>query len=272
MASRETRARLMPRGAFSLCPLAQVQLAAGQVDTALEAVWGGAQVLSSVRREGPQGALEVSAAGEAYPVAMSQQVGTQVPPWTERRLVVRSVRQAPAAEVALRARVAKAIAQMEALTQRGRGQKRFETVSAFRQAVVAMVQRYGTENLVGFRWPQHVTPRPGRASRGQPARGDHARHASVEVCVDAAAWEAAVRRLGGRVYGTHQPAESWSREQAGRAYHNASQVERRVGRLTGRPLSLTPMYGQRDAHATGLIRLFSLALRVLTLLECVGRR
>jgi hypothetical protein len=29
---------------------------------------------------------------------------------------------------------------------------------------------------------------------------------------------------------------------------------------------------QRDAHATGLIRFLSIAWRVLTLLECVGRR
>ncbi len=32
------------------------------------------------------------------------------------------------------------------------------------------------------------------------------------------------------------------------------------------------MYVQRDDHATGLIRLVSIALRVLTLLECVVRR
>jgi hypothetical protein len=57
-------------------------------------------------------------------------VGEQVQTWTERRLGVRSVRQAHAAEVALRARVAKAIAPIDALNQRGRGKKRFETVSA----------------------------------------------------------------------------------------------------------------------------------------------
>ena len=45
-----------------------------------------------------------------------------------------------------------------------------------------------------------------------------------------------------------------------------------MGRLKGRPLSLTPMYVQRDDHATGRIRLLSIALRVLTLLEFVGRR
>jgi transposase len=40
-----------------------------------------------------------------------------------------------------------------------------------------------------------------------------------------------------------------------------------MGRLKGRPLSLTPMYLERDDHATGLIRLLSIGLRVLTLLE-----
>lgn len=45
-----------------------------------------------------------------------------------------------------------------------------------------------------------------------------------------------------------------------------------MGRLKGRPLSLTPMYVQRDDHATGLVRLLSIALRVLTLLEFIGRR
>jgi transposase len=168
--------------------------------------------------------------------------------------------------------VAQAIAQIAALNQRGRGKKRFETVSAIRQAVVAIIQRYGVHDLVWFRLTPHVTPRPVRAYRGQPARVDHNRHVTVEVCVDEAALEAAVRRLGWRVYGTNQPVESLSLAQAVLAYRSEYQVERSLGRLKGRPLSLTPMYVQRDDHATGLIRLLSIALRVLTLLEFVGRR
>src|SRR5256885_9498378 len=96
------------------------------------------------------------------------------------------------------------MAQIEALNQRGRGKKRVEEVSAFRQAVVAIVQRYGVENLVWFRLTQHATPRPVRAYRGRPARIAEDRHATVEVCVDEAALEAAVRRLGWGGYGTHQ--------------------------------------------------------------------
>src|SRR5919206_1691367 len=162
--------------------------------------------------------------------------------------------------------------QIEALNQRGRGKKRCETVAALRQAVVAIVQRYGVEDLIGFRLTQHDTPRAVRAYRGQPARVDHDRHATVEVRVDEGALEATIGRLGWRVYGTNQPLASLSLAQAVLAYRSEYQVERSFGRLEGRPLSLTPMYVQRDDHATGLIRLLSIALRVLTLVEFVGRR
>jgi transposase len=272
MASRDTRARIAAAGDFYLCPLPQVQLAEGEFDAALVAVDKGAHALNSVVREGPLGQAELIAEGYEYPVAMSQQVDGKLKNWTERRLVVRSVRQAHAAEAALRARVAKAMAQIEALNQCGRGKKRFETLSALRQAVVAIVQRYGVEHLLWFRLTPHVTSRPVRAYRGQPARVDHDHHATVEVRVDEAALEATIGRLGWRVYGTHQPMASLSLAQAVLAYRSEYQVERSFGRLKGQPLSLTPMYVQRDDHATGLIRLLSIALRVLTLLEFVGRR
>jgi transposase len=272
MASRATRAFITASGDFYLCPLPQVQLAEGELEAALEAVWGGERTLLAVFRERPDGQSELIAEGCEYPVPMSQEVGGAVQSWPERRLMVRSVRHAQAAEVALRARVAKAIAQIEALNQRGRGKKRFEDMSALRQAVVAIVQRYGVENLVWFRLTQHATPRPVRAYRGRPARIAEERHATVEVCVDEVALEAVVRRLGWRVYGTNQPVASLSLAQAVLAYRSEYLVERSLGRLKGCPLSLTPMYVQRDDHATGLIRLLSIALRVLTLLEYVGRR
>jgi len=44
-------------------------------------------------------------------------------------------------------------------------------------------------------------------------------------------------------------------------------TERGFARLKGFPLSLTPIYLQREDHITGLIRLLSIGLRVLTLLE-----
>jgi transposase len=272
MAARETRACIAAPGDFSLCPLPQVHLAEGELEAAREAVWSGARTRIPVWRERPDGKPVLIAEGSESLVPMRQEVGGGVQSWTERRLMGRSVRQAQAAEAALRARVAQAMAPIEARTQRGRGKKRVEDVSAFRQAVVAMVQRDGVEHLVWCRLPPHPTPRLVRAYRGRPARIAADRHATVEVCVEEVAVAAAVRRLGWRVYGTNHPGESLSLAQAVLAYRRAELVERRVGRLKGRPLSLTPRYVQRDDHATGLMRLFSIALRVLTRLACVGRR
>src|SRR5712691_5634453 len=272
MASRATRAFIAGQGDFYLCPLPQLQLAEGELEAALEAVWSGEQALSPVFRERQDGKPERIAEGYDYRVPMRLEMAGERQSWTERRLVVRSMRQAQAAERALRARVANAMAQIEALNHRGRGKQRFDEVSALRQAVVTIVQRYGVEEVLWLRYSQHTTPRAVRAYRARPARVEEDRYATVEVRVDEVALEVAVRRLGWRVYGSNQAAEQLSLAQAVLAYRSAYLVERSLGRLKGRPLSLTPMYVQRDDHATGLIRLLSIALRVLTLLEFVVRR
>ena len=49
-------------------------------------------------------------------------------------------------------------------------------------------------------------------------------------------------------------------------------IERGFGRLKGRPLGLSPLYLQKEEHAVGLIRLLTLALRVLCLVEFAARR
>jgi hypothetical protein len=126
MASRATRAFLASQGDFSWCPLPQLQRAEDDLVQSLEAVWSGEHALSPVCREQQDGQPALIAEGYAHVAPMG--AGT-LQRWTERRLGGRSIRQAQAAERALRARVAKAIAPIEALNQRGRGKKRFEAVS-----------------------------------------------------------------------------------------------------------------------------------------------
>ena len=74
------------------------------------------------------------------------------------------------------------------------------------------------------------------------------------------------------MYGTNQPVEQLSLEQAVLAYREKYLVERGFGRLKGKPLSVTPMYLQDDRRATGLIRLLTIGWRILTLLEFDVRR
>ena len=71
---------------------------------------------------------------------------------------------------------------------------------------------------------------------------------------------------------THAPAAPLSLSQHVLAYRSEYLVAIDMGRLTGHPLSLTLTYLERDDHVTGLIRLLSIGLRVLTLLELVVRQ
>jgi len=69
------------------------------------------------------------------------------------------------------------------------------------------------------------------------------------------------------VYATNQPKVLLPLEQAVLAYREEYLLERGFGRLKGKPLSLSPMYVHSAQRATGLVRLLSIGLRVLTLLE-----
>jgi transposase len=94
----------------------------------------------------------------------------------------------------------------------------------------------------------------------------------VAVSLDEEVGAEAVRHLGWRVDVTTQPPEPLSLQEAVLAYRSEYLVERAIGRLIGRPLSLTSMDLERDDHATGLIHLWSIGLRVLTRLEVGVRR
>jgi transposase len=84
--------------------------------------------------------------------------------------------------------------------------------------------------------------------------------------------EQAMNLLGWRVYATNHLTEQLTLEQAVEAYRDEYLVERNFTRLKGRPLSLAPLYVQRDDHRVGLVRLLTIALRVMTLLESVVRQ
>jgi transposase len=198
-AARAIRAFVASKGDYSLCPLPQGPLADGVWAEAFEAIWSGEQVLLPILREREDGEPDLIAQGDERPLPMALEVDGKPQRWTERRLVVRSVRHAKAAAGALRARVAQAKVQVEALNQRGRGRKRFEEVAALRQAAHEIVQRQGVEDFLWLRYEQHCTTRRVRAYRERLAQVTDDRHATVEVRVDEEALAATGRRLGWRM-------------------------------------------------------------------------
>ena len=267
-----TRAHLEEGGDFYLGPFSQTHMPPDVLDAYLQPVWSGEQGLEVVERVNAEGKKERIAEGFACMEALTVEREGSPLDWEEQRLVVRSYRHAQASEKALRRRLEQAQIAINALNQRGKGKKRFEDVNALRQAAEALVKRHRVEGLLGVHYQEQVEERWVRAYGSRPAERRQTCDVQVQVEEDEAAIQQAIRRLGWRVYGTNQSPQQCSLEQAVLAYREEYQVERSLGRLKGKPLSLTPMYLHDDQRATGLIRLLSLGVRVLTLLEGVVRR
>jgi transposase len=198
---------------------------------------------------------------------LSGEVEGQALTWTERRQMVRSLKLAQAAQAALQARLGKAQAALAQVNAHKQGKKVSRDANSLQQAVQAILKEHRVEGLIRLQIDEHVAERGVRASGSRPAAVRVERTFQLHCEVDEAAVSAAVRRLGWRVYATNHPQQTLSLEQVVLAYREEYVVERGFGRLKGKPLSLSPMYVQSDQRATGLIRLLSLALRVLTRLQ-----
>jgi transposase len=267
MAALATRAYVQAQGDYYLTPLATTHLSEQELEALLQPVWSGERPLQAVHRATAEGEDELIAQGFEQTVELSGEVEGQSLTWSERRLVVRSLKLAQAAQAALHLRLGKAQAALAQLNVHEQGKKVYHDANALQQAAQAILREYQVTELIRLQIEEQVTERAVRAYGSHPAGVRVERSMQVRAEVDEAALSAATRRLGWRVYATNHPPQTLTLEQAVLAYREEYLVERGFGRLKGKPLSLSPMYVQSDQRATGLIHLLSLGLRVLTLLE-----
>ena len=272
MGASATRASLQAGGDVYLCPLSEIQLPPAVLEDYVEPLARGQQPLTRVTRVTVTGKRVQIADGYERVEQVTADVAGAAHTWRERRLVVRSRQLARAGEKALRARLAQAQAAVAALNERGRGKRRFTERPALQAAVEAILTRYRVQGLLAVRYTERVEERPLRRYGTRSATVQVERDLRVQAVVDRQAVGLARSRLGWRVYATNASPDHLSLVQAVLAYRSQYLVESDIGRLKGHPLSLTPMYLERDDHATGLIRLLTVGLRVLTRLEFVVRQ
>jgi transposase len=267
MAALGTRAYIQNSQDYYLCPLSEVQMPEDTLGTYLEPVWSGKQVAIPVYRENGEGQPEKIAEGYEQNISLSAEVGGKSVTWIERRLIVRSFQHAHAAEEALRTRLAKAQAELLQLNEHKQGKNSIADSAGMQAATGKVLKQYRVVGLLKLNIAEQCEERHIRAYGERPARIETERTVTVQAEIDELAVEDAVRWFGWRVYVTNQPQDVLPLEKAILAYREEYLVERGFGRLKGKPLSLSPMYLQNDERATGLIRLLSIGLRILTLIE-----
>jgi transposase len=272
MAALQTRASIQAHGDYYLCPLSAVQVSPAQLQQEVATQQGQGAPLVQVERTDEQGKSICIAHGYETIQTLTVQVDGAAQTWKERRLLVQSMAAAHAAHASLQERLQQAQQALLELTARRQGKARLLERMAVEEAIQDVLTRFRVEGLLRVQIQEHVQQRPVRAYRGRLATMRQDVTFTVSSEREEEAIEQAMSQLGWRVYATNHLSDHLSLQQAVEAYRDEYLVERNFSRLKGHPLSLTPLYVQRDDHRVGLVRLLTLALRVLTLLEGVVRQ
>ena len=274
MAALQTRAQMADGGDYFLMPLPQTGANPALRRALVAAVLERQQAVETISPPPEAMARKGEVLALGYEVERSEQttVNGQVIEWQERVLVVYSPQLAAQGRRGLAERLTAAEQELRALTPPpGRGQRRWTDPPALAAAAAAILKRHRVEGLLAAQCEPEIETRPVRGYGQRPART--IKRQRWVLCV--AREQAAIRQqrlwLGWRLYATNAPRERLSLAAAVWVYRGASRIERNFSRLKGRPLGLRPIRVTREDHTTGLVRLLTLALRILTLAEFVVR-
>ena len=267
MGSLSTRQFIQSGGDYYLCPLAKNQVSSEEMQQYLLAVKEEKVKLEEVCYEYANGKSEVIAKGyEQVHTCYFQQEDTEYT-WEERRLVVYSFSHAKSGKCALQARIDKTKKELESINQPCRGKKPCSDIESFTKLATNIIIHNRVQSLFVLDFYEQIEQRTQRAYRDRPARVLEKRRFRVDYTLDSDAVDKQMQVLGWRVYATNHPLADFSLPQAVAVYRQEYLIEHGFGRFKGQPLSLTPMFLQREDHIKGLIRLLSIGLRLLTLVE-----
>jgi len=275
MGALPTRATIASGRDFYLLPLAQTGTRPAVLQQLLAPVWSKQQRVEIIRgaeTSGHQSKSQMVALGYEAPRPQHALIAGQLVEWQERVLVIYSPSLAVAQRRRLHERLERCAQELIALTPpRGRGRRQWEEQAELEQAVRRVVTRHGVAGLLAIRIEPEVEVVEVRRYGARPARRRERVRLVVAVTRQSEAIRLARRQMGWRLFVTNAAAAELPLAEAVRVYRGAPRIERNFHRLKGRPLGLRPVYVQREDHATGLVRLLSLALRVLTVGEFVVR-
>ncbi len=275
MAALETRRYIAQSQNYYLCPLSEKQVSKADLAELLAPVFRGEESLTPVatpdhnRREASATAdspAEAELIAEGFSFTMPQLVRpeTDAFTWREQWFVVHSFKYAGRQRKGLDNRIEKATEALHELNLTGRGHKR-RTPEETKTAAHRILQRYRLKDLVQVVFETATETTHKRAYRDKPARTITKTTVTVKPTLDDEAYQQAIQLLGWRVYVSNDL--DLSLAEAVYGYRNEYLIEQGFGRYKGKALGLRPIYLASDERVKGLIRLLSLGLRILCLLE-----
>ena len=276
MEALATRAHLAKTGDYYLVPLSkkgeQSELLAEKVAQAVAKP----DLLTDVCAATEQADEQPRLIAQVWETSREQQavIAEQSIEWTERVVLVYSPTLAQSSYTGLNKRIANAMTKLEHLTSPpARGKKQYTERQPLQEKVETILTQHRVQGLLHVTYQEERSERLVRAYQDRLARTEITVRYQLETSRDEQAIAAAFRQMGWRLFVTNAPADTLAIAEIVSVYRGSTPtIERLFSRFKGRPLGLRPLFVRRDDHLVGLIRLLTLALRILTLIEFIVRR
>jgi len=274
MSSLDTRIFIQAGGDYYLTPLPRTGDVPELMEELLKPVWNREQSLELIHPEESDDS-KPKAMAMAYETTRDQKgmLPNHQMDWKERILVVYSPSLARHTRRGLSRNLDSAEQAILSLTPPpGRGKRQQKDLPALQASVDGILGKHGVTGLLDVSYICQEEQHYIRKYRDCPARTEKSIRYVVGVKRNQQAIYEARRAMGWRLYATNAPIEKLPLSKAVRVFRKAPLIERNFARLKGRPLGIHTLYVRREDHTQGLVRLLSLALRVLTLVEYVARK
>ena len=274
MAALATRAYIAAHQDYYLVPLPMTGTTAQEFETWVDAIVDGEQVATLVWDDD-----RLIGAGYEFERPCTATIAGQTVTWTERVQVVRSQALVKRQTADLEKRLTTAQTKLQALTpEPGRGKRQIRQEAALQTAIGGVIDRYDVRGLLTVEWEREemeVTRYrgPGRPGPNRPSYTEtKVRYVITAVRRDEAAITTRRWRLGWRAYATNTTTNQLPLAQPLVHYRGGWSLERDFHLVKDLPLGLSPLFVWKDDQIKGLVRLLTLALRLLTLIETQVRR
>jgi transposase len=274
MAALATRAELVAEGDYYLMPLPMTGDTPKHFDGWLDQVLSGQAKTQELWHDN-----EFLGHGVEFTRRLQAKVDGKSITWKERVQLLRSPALTKRQQANLEKRLQRAEQSVRALTPPvGPGKKQCRDEASLQKEITAILERCDVTGLLRMRWEkqehhQRKYVGPGRGSSKRATRTEvQVRYQITEVYRESAAIEAQQQRLGWRVLVTNSPKKRLSLVASVLSYRSGWCLERDFHLLKDNPLGIRPLYVKSDAQIGGLVRLMTLALRMLSVVEMQGRR
>lgn len=274
MAALTTRADIVAHDDYYVVPLPMTGTTANEYPGWVDAIVDGEQTATLIQDDD-----RLIGAGYEFERSQEARLDGETVTWTERVQVVRSPGLVKRQTKDLEKRLTTAQAKLKALTpEPGPGRQQIREEDELQSAMEEVLDRYDVNGLLTVKWEREETQQTRYVGPGRPGPNRRSytetqvRYVVTTVHRNESAITARRHRLGWRVYATNAPTSKLTLAQSIVHYRGGWCLERDFRLVKDRPLGLSPLFVWKDDQIKGMVRLLTLALRLLTLMETQVRQ